>query len=567
MFLSTGLPAVKKLIPAIFRRRSGATTVLRRFRITQRLVLCFGITSLLTIGLGAFCLFQMQEIRKQGETVESGSLPSIAMADALAITLIKMRSESIRLIANADDPGAVVTSKINVETLKNDAEKGFSDYLAHVKDSTERDSLVALQDAYKAFIPGLYDEIALIEQRKIEDARMLANTMLSLQGDLMDMQVQLLRELNKQSAATAVDNASASYAQTRIIALSAIVAVLTLTLLLAWRLSVSIIRPVRQALKIASTIANGDLSPQPIPEGKDETAQLLTMLGQMRGNLHTTIEQIYAAANQLSQSVQEMSSIAESGADNLKLQNSEIEQAAVAVNQMSQAAMEVASNASNTATESLASNAAAANGKARLADTIGSIKELTGNVLDTSHQAEGLAERTLSISKILDVIRAIANQTNLLALNAAIEAARAGEAGRGFAVVADEVRSLAQRTSASTTEIEGLINSVQQSTRETAEALRLTATQANVTLEQAAATGEALTVIISSTSTINDRNLLIASAAEQQAQVAGEVDRNLSSIRELSAQSASGAHQTTAASNALSVLATDLNIMVQRFVL
>ncbi|MET0124318.1 MAG: methyl-accepting chemotaxis protein [Pseudomonas caspiana] len=557
---------MKKLLPGILRRRSG-TSVLRRLKITQRLVLCFSITSLLTVALGAFCLLQMQEIRKQGEAVESGSLPSIAMADALAITLIKMRSESIRLIANADDPGAVVTSKINVETLKNDAEKGFADYLAHVKDSTERDSLVALQDAYKAFIPGLYDEIALIEQRKIEDARMLANTMLSLQGDLMDMQVQLLRELNKQSAATAVDKASASYAQTRIIALSAIGLVLALTLLLAWRLSVSIIRPVRQALTIASTIADGDLSPQTIPDGKDETAQLLTMLGRMRGNLHTTIEQIYAAANQLSQSVQEMSSIAESGAENLKLQNSEIEQAAVAVNQMSQAAMEVASNASNTATESLASNAAAANGKARLADTIGSIKELTGNVLDTSHQAEGLAERTLSISKILDVIRAIANQTNLLALNAAIEAARAGEAGRGFAVVADEVRSLAQRTSASTTEIEGLINSVQQSTQETAEALRLTANQANVTLEQAAATGEALTVIISSTSTINDRNLLIASAAEQQAQVAGEVDRNLSSIRDLSAQSASGAHQTTAASNALSVLATDLNVMVQRFVL
>jgi methyl-accepting chemotaxis protein len=547
-------------------RRSGIMG-LRRFKITQRLVLCFSITSLLMVALGAFCLFQMQEIRNQGEAVESGSLPSIAMADGIAISLVKLRAESMRMIANADDPGAVVTSKINVETLKNDAEKGFSDYLAHVRDSTERDSLVALQDAYKAFIPALYDEIALIEQNRLDEARMLSNTMLSLQGDLMDMQVQLLRELNKQSAATAVDAASASYAQARLIAFSAVGLVLILTLLLAWRLSVSIIRPVRHALQIASTIAEGDLSPQVIPQGRDETAQLLTTLGRMRGNLHSTIEQIYAAANQLSHSVQEMSSIAEAGAHNLLLQNGEIEQAAVAVNQMSQAAMEVASNASNTVTETQASNQAAASGQSRLAATIGSIKELTGSVLDTSQQADGLAERTLSISKILDVIRAIANQTNLLALNAAIEAARAGEAGRGFAVVADEVRSLAQRTSASTSEIEGLINSVQQSTRDTAQALRLTAGQANLTLEQAAATGEALTVIISATSTINDRNLLIASAAEQQAQVAGEVDRNLSSIRDLSTQSASGARQTTVASNALSVLATDLNTMVQRFVL
>ncbi|NYS43260.1 methyl-accepting chemotaxis protein, partial [Pseudomonas syringae pv. actinidiae] len=194
---------------------------------------------------------------------------------------------------------------------------------------------------------------------------------------------------------------------------------------LAWRLSVSIIHPVRQALHIASTIADGDLTEHQIADGKDETAQLLITLGRMRTNLHGTIEQIYAAATQLSQSVQEMGTIAEVSALNLQLQNTEIEQAAVAVNQMSQAAIEVAGNASNTVTESEASTQAAAQGQNKLSATISSIKELTENVLDSSHQAEGLAERTQSISSILDVIRAIANQTNLLALNAAIEAARA----------------------------------------------------------------------------------------------------------------------------------------------
>ncbi|NAT22410.1 methyl-accepting chemotaxis protein [Pseudomonas syringae pv. actinidifoliorum] len=557
---------MKKFLPRFLRRRT-TTTVLRRFKITPRLVICFGITSLLTVTLGAFCLLQMQEIRNQSETVESGALPSIAMADAIAIGLVKLRSETTRLIANADDPGSVINSKINVEQLRNEVEKGFSEYLERVQSGTEHDSIIALQDAYKAFMPGLQEQIALIEQNKLDEARMLANTMLTLQGDLMDMQVQLLRELNKQSAASTVDAAGASYAQARIIALSAIAVVLTLTLLLAWRLSVSIIHPVRQALHIASTIADGDLTEHQIADGKDETAQLLITLGRMRTNLHGTIEQIYAAATQLSQSVQEMGTIAEVSALNLQLQNTEIEQAAVAVNQMSQAAIEVAGNASNTVTESEASTQAAAQGQNKLSATISSIKELTENVLDSSHQAEGLAERTQSISSILDVIRAIANQTNLLALNAAIEAARAGEAGRGFAVVADEVRSLAQRTSASTAEIEGLISGVQHSTQQTASSLRHTATQANLTLEQAASTGQALTVIINATATINDRNLLIASAAEQQAQVAGEVDRNLSSIRDLSSQTASGAQQTTVASNALSMLATDLNLMVQRFVL
>ncbi|RMN87136.1 Methyl-accepting chemotaxis protein [Pseudomonas coronafaciens pv. coronafaciens] len=555
------------MMPRFSRRQTTTTTILRRFRITPRLVICFGITSLLMVALGAFCLLQMQEIRNQGEVVESGALPSIAVADAIAIGLVKLRSETTRLIANADDPGAVINSKINVEQLKNEVDKGFSEYLARVQSGTEHDSIMALQEAYKAFMPGLLSQITLVEQNKLDEARMLANTMLMMQGDLMDMQVQLLRELNKQSAASAVEAAGARYEQTRIIALSAIAVALALTLLLAWRLSVSIIHPVRQALQIASTIADGDLTHHPIAEGKDETALLLMTLGRMRNNLHGTIDQIYAAATQLSQSVQEMGSIAEASALNLQLQNDEIEQAAVAVNQMSQAAVEVAGNASNTVTESQASTQAAAQGQDKLSATIISIRALTENVLDSSHQAEGLAERTQSISSILDVIRAIANQTNLLALNAAIEAARAGEAGRGFAVVADEVRSLAQRTSASTAEIEGLINGVQQSTQQTASSLRHTATQANLTLEQAAATGEALNVIISSTATINDRNLLIASAAEQQAQVASEVDRNLSSIRDLSSQTASGAQQTTVASNALSMLASDLNLMVQRFVL
>ncbi|EGH31269.1 histidine kinase, HAMP region: chemotaxis sensory transducer, partial [Pseudomonas syringae pv. japonica str. M301072] len=374
---------------------------MRRFKITLRLVICFAITSLLMVALGAFCLLQMQAIRTQGEAVESGALPSIATADAIAIGLVKLRSETTRLIANADDPGAVINSKINVEQLRNEVEKGFSEYLARVQSGTEHDSIVALQDAYKAFMPGLQDQIALIEQNKLDEARMLANTMLSLQGDLMDMQVQLLRELNKQSASTAVEAASASYEQTRIIALSAIGLVLALTLLLAWRLSVSIIHPVLQALHIASTIADGDLSEHPIPDGKDETAQLLITLGRMRTNLHSTIDHIYAAAAQVSQSVQEMGSIAEASALNLQLQNNEIEQAAVAVNQMSQAAIEVAGNASNTVTESEASTRAAAQGQDKLSATILSIKELTENVLDSSHQAQGLAERTQSISSIL----------------------------------------------------------------------------------------------------------------------------------------------------------------------
>ncbi|RMR75692.1 Methyl-accepting chemotaxis protein [Pseudomonas savastanoi pv. fraxini] len=552
-------------MPRFLRRQSTTPTLLRRFRITLRLVICFGLTSLLMVALGAFCLLQMQEIRNQGEAVESGALPSIAMADAIAIGLVKLRSETTRLIANADDPGAVINSKINVEQLKNEVEKGFSEYLARVQSGTEHDSIVALQDAYKAFMPGLQNQITLIEQNKLDEARMLANTMLALQGDLMDMQVQLLRELNKQSAAAAVESAGTRYEQARIIALSAIAVVLALTLLLAWRLSVSIIHPVRQALHIASTIADGDLTEHRIPDGKDETAQLLITLGRMRTNLHGTIDQIYAAATQLSQSVQEMGTIAEASALNLQLQNNEIEQAAVAVNQMSQAAIEVAGNASSTVTESKASTQAAAQGQEKLSATILSIKQLTENVLDSSHQAEGLAERTQSISSILDVIRAIANQTNLLALNAAIEAARAGEMGRGFAVVADEVRQLAQRTAESTGQIHGLIAKLQQTANDAVQTMDAGRRQAEEGVARVLEADQALVGISEAVANITDMTTQIATATEEQSAVAEEINRNIATIASLADQTSDEAHRSAVLSGELTDTANSQYSLVERF--
>jgi methyl-accepting chemotaxis protein len=176
-----------------------------------------------------------------------------------------------------------------------------------------------------------------------------------------------------------------------------------------------------------------------------------------------------------------------------------------------------------------------------------------------------LAVQVNDIGKVLDVIRNVAEQTNLLALNAAIEAARAGEAGRGFAVVADEVRALAHRTQESTREIETSIGTIQQGTGQAVAAMRSSTERAQSTLEVARGAGSALERIHGAIGGINERNLVIASAAEEQAQVAREVDRNLVNIRELSIQTAAGAEQSSAASAELSRLAIDLNGLVARF--
>jgi methyl-accepting chemotaxis protein len=249
----------------------------------------------------------------------------------------------------------------------------------------------------------------------------------------------------------------------------------------------------------------------------------------------------------------------------IQRQNDEINQAATAINQMSAAVEEVARNAAEASTAAKESSLSAEKGRQRVAETVTVINELHSAVGVTATEIDGLAVQVQGISGVLDVIRGIAEQTNLLALNAAIEAARAGEAGRGFAVVADEVRALAHRTQQSTAEIEQMITSIQAGTGKAVNAMSSSSERAKASLQVAEAAGQALVEINAAIVLINERNLGIASATEEQAQVAREVDRNLTSIRDLSMQSSAAANQTSAASNELSQLAVGLNQVVLKF--
>ncbi|WP_434155454.1 MCP four helix bundle domain-containing protein [Pseudomonas sp. JZ134] len=184
-----------------FFKSSASLPLLRRMGIRNRLIVCFGVTAALFVGLGSFCLIQMHEIRQQGEMIESGALANIALADAIAIDLGKLRTESQRFLTSTEDSSVLINGKIAVEQLTGQLEQNFQLYSQQASDATQRDSIRALQDAYQVFLSGLRDEMGLIEQGRAQDAHMLSDTTLSMQGDLMDMQVQLLRELNKQSAA------------------------------------------------------------------------------------------------------------------------------------------------------------------------------------------------------------------------------------------------------------------------------------------------------------------------------------------------------------------------------
>jgi len=319
-----------------------------------------------------------------------------------------------------------------------------------------------------------------------------------------------------------------------------------------------------EAARVLSQIAQGDLTTE-VPTAGSADGSVMKNMQRMQDNLNEMVRQIATSVDRVASSSEELSAVSSQTSRSLQLQGMESEQAATAVNEMTAAVDEVARNAVSTSEASRLSAQTAQLGRDQVQETVASINTLAEGVSGTSVRIQQLAGRVQDISGVLEVIRSIADQTNLLALNAASEAARAGDAGRGFAVVADEGRALAHRTQASTQEIEQMIGNIRLDTEQAVTAMQGSSDLVRATLSVAGRSGQALEAITQSISQINERNLLIASATEEQALVAREVDRNLMNIRDLAMQTSAGANQTSAASQELSRLAVDLNSMVARF--
>ncbi|KPA89658.1 methyl-accepting chemotaxis protein [Pseudomonas asplenii] len=540
--------------------------LLRKMKIANRVLLCFCSIVLIVLILGIFGLMQIAKVREEGQKIENDSLPGIALGDDIALAFSNTRTDVVRLLsvgqAKLPEAYAKVLEK---QKLFNTAVDLYRPLISTGEEKSAVDSIVALFATYNADTEVGYK---LLKDGRHEEAQEVIIGKMVATAEQIKAQLKKLEKINDDSKAQASAAAEAAYSSARWVIGSVLVMSLLYTLMLAWRLIVSLAGPIGQALGSSEKIASGDLRKFAADiDGVDEAALLLQSMERMRGNLHTMLNQIGAAANQLGSAAEELNALMRDSHADLNSQNIEIEMAVTAVTEMTQAVEEVARNAASTSEASRSSNSAARSGQEELNVTLASITHLVGNVGDASAQAQLLSAHTQAISKVLEVIRAVSEQTNLLALNAAIEAARAGEAGRGFAVVADEVRGLAHRTGESTREIESMIEQVHVGTHNTVKALELSTSQAEHTHSQATSANQALSSIVKSGAEIDERNLVIASASEEQAQVAREVDQNLVRIRDLSAQSAVRASQTTGASQTLAQLAGELNVTIGRFTL
>ena len=536
----------------------------RTMNLAPRSATFFSLIVLVVFALGIVAVMQMGKLRESEQYVETNWMASIREIGKMQAGILRLRLESIRITVTTDEQQRQ-TRIASLSGYRSTVQNTITNYEPLVTGPAERELYQPVANDVQQYFKLLDELEPLLRSGDNAAAITLINTRISPMTNTMQDKLTKLADFNDEGAKRSGLDAAATYSNGVTLVIGLLVVTIILTVVLAAVLTRSITAPISEALAVAERIAGSDLSREIGISGRDEAGRLLAALAKMQSNLRETIASIADSSTQLASASEEMTAVTEDASRGLVRQNDEVNQAATAVTEMSAAVDEVARNAEAAAQSSRESMEFTHSGIENVAQTLKAIENLASNVASTGEQVKALSGRAQDISKVVEVIRAIAEQTNLLALNAAIEAARAGEQGRGFAVVADEVRALAHRTQQSTQEIEQMIAAIQADSTQAVSAMNVSAQMANSSISVAQNADLSLKQIAEAITQINERNLLIATASEEQAQVAREADQNLTSIRELSVQSSAGASQTASACGEMANLAIELNRLVARF--
>ena len=344
-----------------------------------------------------------------------------------------------------------------------------------------------------------------------------------------------------------------------------LIAVVIATLVFLWFIQKTIVKPSHQLREDLARMASGDFTHTIKAISSDEIGQVASSAQQLQQQLGETISHLSSASRQIAEASARLTDVAERTTSGVAKQRTDTDQVATAMTEMVATVQEVTRSANMAAEHANNADQEAGSGKRVISVTTDAIDALVSDVEKASEVIQRLQQHSDSIGTVLDVIRGIAEQTNLLALNAAIEAARAGEQGRGFAVVADEVRTLAQRTQQSTSEIQDMIEQLQGGTRDAVSVMTESRSRAQLTAEQALKAGEALDSIVSVIANIRDLNTQIATAAEEQSAVAEDIENNVNAISLSAGHSTDSANETSQASETLTALANQLQNMAAQF--
>ena len=536
---------------------------MRALKLNFRTTLCFGVVCLLLLIQGAMTLIKVDKVYSSTVDIETNWLPSIRLGGEIDAAFYKLRLDLRRFAmeSNRQDPASLEKLK-SIRAAALEVAERYAPLVSGPEEQAKYNQALSGIKNYVQKTDEFLAQVATLSPEQMSTYLRDVNGPIALE---VQRSISELIELNARGSSQAVQVASGEYQAARLFTWILMGVSLLIAVVVARLFIRSIIAPVRELLVSTGKIADGDLRVAIAINGNDELTELQRSTASMQMNLKSTLQHISEASGQLAAAAEEMSAITRESSAGIERQSMETDQAATAVNEMTAAVEEVARNAVSASQSTQDSQRSAKVGQERVTQTIASIEKLSATVQQTGVEVEGLAKQAQDIARVVEVIRSIAEQTNLLALNAAIEAARAGEQGRGFAVVADEVRALAHRTQTSTQEIEQMIAKIQTCSSDAVSSMALNRNEAVDSLKIAHEAGLAITQITEAIADINDRNLLIATASEEQAHVARSVDQNLISIRDLSIQSSSAAGQTSIASQELSRLAVDLKQIVSKF--
>ncbi|QJI42835.1 methyl-accepting chemotaxis protein [Pseudomonas sp. ADAK2] len=475
------------------------------------------------------------------------------------------------------DSVAQFNAVIDLSKLIQQARFQVSGYTYSAKTEAEQPALDAIDNALKNLesLPGKLPEqhIANLQQAtdslkayraavsQFRDSQVASAAALKRMGEQGDLLLDVSKKLTVSQ--TIVRDTDAAHAKNQL--LMASILALAFGLLAAWAITRQIVIPLSQTLKVAERVASGDLTHNLISERQDELGQLQRAMQSMTLGLRELIGGISDGVTQIASAAEELSAVTEQTSAGVNSQKVETDQVATAMHEMTATVQEVARNAEEASEAAVAADQQAREGDKVVGEAIAQIERLAIEVGNSTVAMSELKRESDKIGSVLDVIKSVAQQTNLLALNAAIEAARAGEAGRGFAVVADEVRSLAQRTQKSTEEIEELIVGLQTGTQQVATIMDNSRSLTDSSVELTRRAGGSLESITRTVSAIQSMNQQIAAAAEQQSAVAEEINRSVLNVRDVSEQTSAASEETAASSVELARLGTHLQMLVGRF--
>ena len=533
-------------------------------RMAKKLLVSFGLVCIIVTGMGFFSVVELEKVNGVSTEIEMNWLPSVRLTSDMNTSISDFRIAELQHVLSLKPEEMAYWEKNMSEVLATLA-KNQAQYEPLISSDEERRLYEAFKQAWTAYMAEHGKVLALSTQNKNDETKILLRGESQKKFDEASSRLLELAILNVKGAQDASHHGDELYASARIFIWAMVAAAVILVVFLATFLARLIGSQLKVLVNKVETVAAGNLTVEIQQHTQDEIGDLFGSFGRMVASLRTIIGDVTGSTAQLASAAEEMSAVTEQTSQGVKQQQTETDQIATAMNEMSATVQDVARNAAAAAQAARQADEQASDGKQVVTQTIEAIDTLAGEVEKASQVIQKLEGDSISIGAVLDVIKGIAEQTNLLALNAAIEAARAGEQGRGFAVVADEVRTLAQRTQQSTQEIRKMIESLQSGAKNAVQVMLGGKRQAQMSVEQAAKAGAALETITRAVATITDMNTQIASAAEEQSAVAEEMNRNIVNISQVANQTAEGAHQTANGSADMAQLAGRLQAAVGRF--